>query len=351
MLYLKSSKLDAAYHFATEEFLLRHFDLTQPIVLLWQTVPTIMLGQYQIADAETNCDRTTATAIRIVRRPSGGGAIYTDGGTLLLSLLLPEKRCPSGSVVQFPQKAAQNEFADLLTTALRRLDIPAMLQGRNDILLDGKKISGMAQHVYRGRSCTHGSLLFDADLESLSSLLRVDEGKFRSKAVKSIRSRVTNIKEYAQDCNLPIAHMDTAEFVHTLTQTLIKEGGAQRLRLSSDDEAAIQRIYQEKYGNPDWVRKKTPPFSQHTRRRFDAGLLDVYLDIAKGLVTACAIHGDFLGSAPISRLEQLLIGLPYNRQEFGQALTKLATKGTRDEALRPYLGGISAEEFLSCVFD
>jgi len=351
MFYLKPSSLDAAYHFATEEFLLRHFDLAQPTVMLWQTEPTVMLGQYQIADAEIVFDSASAHAVKVVRRPSGGGAIYTDAGTLLISLILPEKYRASGALDTFPQKAAQNSFAELLTTTLEKLDIPAVSQGRNDILLEGKKISGMAQHVYRGRCCTHGSLLFDADLDRLSSLLRVDDEKFRSKAVKSIRSRVTNVKEYAQSSDLPIASLDTAEFVHTFTQALVEAHNAQSLELNCGDEAIIKHIYQEKYGNPDWAGKRTPPFSQHTRRRFDAGLLDVYLDIVKGLVIACSVHGDFLGSVPVTQLEQLLVGLPYSREKFTQALDEFAAKEVSVDALSPYLGGISAEEFLSCVFD
>jgi len=351
MLYVKSHNLDAAYHFAVEEYLLHHFELDQPIVMLWQTQPTVMLGQGQIADAEVKLDLAAADTVNIVRRPSGGGAIYTDEGTLLLSLVLPEKHCKSGTVVQFPQKAAQAEFVELLTSALVKLDIPAEPQGRNDIVLEDRKISGMAQHVYRGRSCTHGSLLFDANLENLAALLRVDEDKFRSKAVKSIRGRVTNIKEYAQENELPLARKSTAEFVQLLTETTIETNDAQPLILSADDESAILNIYQEKYGNPDWARRKTPLFSQHTRKRFEAGLLDVYLDVAKGSVVACAIHGDFLGSAPISHLEQALIGLPYGREEFKQALDAFTGKEAGDQTLSLYLGDISAEEFLSCVFD
>jgi len=338
MFYLETTELEAAHHFAVEEYLLQQGNLNQPLSMLWQTVPTVMLGQYQLADAELDHQRAAEQDISIVRRSSGGGAIFTDAGTLLISLIIPSSIQQQGQ-----QQAAREQFAELLTGALNQLGIPAQLQGRNDILVDGKKVSGMAQFARKQGVCTHGSLLFDADLELLARVLKVDDEKFRTKAVKSIRSRVTNVKEYAASQSLPLGDYDTAEFAQALTGALLKTDAAEQCHLSEDDRDKVRQIYQEKYGNPDWVRTKTPKFSMHAAKRFPAGKLEIFLDVSKGLVTSCAIHGDFLGTVPVAELEQRITGMPYLREEFAQALESVDNSSV--------LGGISAEEFLSCVFD
>jgi lipoate-protein ligase A len=343
VLFLECSSRCAAYYFSVEEFLLRCHKLDQPILMLWQTESCVMLGQYQIADAELDMNYVEERGVTIVRRPSGGGAIFTDSGTFLLSLILPAKRDSSGNYDKFPQSAARAQFADLLVGALEQLGIPARLEGRNDILVEGKKVSGMAQHVYRGRSCTHGSLLFDADLGLLASVLRVDDEKFHTKAVKSIRSRVTNIKDYATEHKLPVAAFSPPEFSKSFKQALHEITAAQYYHLDAGSLVQIEQIYREKYGNPDWVRKKTPRFNVHATRRFPAGKLEVFLEVSKGVVSACSVHGDFLGTVPIAELEEQLIGLRYQRSSFETAL--------KQRTLSPYLGDITAEELLACVFD
>ncbi|MCL2402989.1 MAG: lipoate--protein ligase [Coriobacteriia bacterium] len=342
MLYLESGSLDAAYHFSVEDYLLHHADLTQPIIMLWQTKPCVMIGQYQIVELEVDKNRATEKDVAIVRRPSGGGAIFTDAGTFLLSLILPVNTDESGAIDAFPQKEARTQFAELLIEVLSEMRIPAKLEGRNDILLAGKKISGMAQHLHAGKSCTHGSLLFDADLGLLAEVLRVDDEKFRTKAVKSIRSRVLNVKEYADAQELSLGNT-TEEFAQQFKSTLLAKTGATPYQLSEEQGVQIGHIYQEKYGNLDWIHRKTPKFDLHVSKRFPAGKVEVFLKVTRGAVADCAIRGDFLGTVPVDALEKQLLGLAYQREVFDDVLSKID--------LAPYLGSITAEEFLSCVFD
>jgi len=334
---------DAAYYFALEEFVLQNPSISRPTVLFWQTNPCVMLGQYQLADAELDQDRADNLNVKIVRRPSGGGAIYADAGALQISLIQPEDFTDD----TYPQQAAREQFADLLVAALRRMGISAEKKGRNDIVLNvegvDKKIAGMAQFMRGQGICTHASLLFDTNLEALASVLRVDDEKFRTKAVKSIRSRVTNIKETLQKD-------DSAEqFIQQLKQSFFHEvesrglGTVQEYSLSTDDLSQVNNIYQIKYGNPAWIEAKTPKFSVSASKRFPAGRLDVFLDVRKGKVAQCSLHGDFLGTAPLGGLESRLIGVAYKRTAFDTVLQNLN--------LRPYLGDITKEEFLSCVFD
>ncbi|MCL2526197.1 MAG: lipoate--protein ligase [Coriobacteriia bacterium] len=343
MRFIEHQSLDAAYFFAIEDYIVHNKALEDPVIMLWQTKPTIMLGQYQIAEAEVDMPRALDAGVELVRRPSGGGTIFTDEGTVLLSLLLPQRLIPSG-FDKFPQKRARAEFVDILCSALNQMGVPAKPEGRNDIVVDGRKISGMAQHVHQGRSCTHGSLLFDADIELLSTLLRVDEEKFRTKAVKSVQGRVVNIKEFAAAAgNEELSTLDTASFVAQLKEVLYQATDAKEYQLTEDDIAQVDAIYAEKYGNPEWARRHTPHFTIHATKRFPAGKLDVFVDVFKGAVKACSIHGDFMGSAPMGDLELQFVGLNFGRDEFREVLDAMN--------LSPYLGELKASEFLSCIFE
>ena len=341
MLYIESDRRDAAYYFALEEFLLKHAALQQAVVLVWQTDPCVMIGRYQIADREIDRARADAQEVGIVRRPSGGGAIYTDEGTFLVSLLLPAS-ANLESVGSSLQKEARARFAKLIIENLAQRNIPLRLEGRNDLLLEGKKVSGIAQHSKGGACCTHGSLLFDTNLDALAAVLRVDDEKFRTKAVKSIRARVGNIKEYAAQESLNVE--DSAEdFANIFKRDLYAELKAKQHTLSAEDLAGIEKIYKEKYANPTWTFRSAPKFDISASKRFPAGRLEVYLKVNKGIVNDCVILGDFLGSASLSEFEANLQGLAYCRSEFARLLEQMD--------LDSLLGGISTEEFLDCVFD
>jgi len=277
---------------------------------------------------------------------------------------------------------ARAQFAQLLTAALNSMGIPAEAAGRNDIMLDGKKVSGMAQFVRGNYACTHGSVLFDTDLSALAGVLRVDDEKFRTKAVKSIRERVGNIKDYAQHHDLALSDANSAQFAALLLQVLLHVSSdlmqkPTELSLNTNDLAGIDEIYQAKYGNPEWALSRTPKFSVQVSKRFAAtviphpdisviprsdagsnqaaegtasaskrfagGRIDAFFEVKKGRVERCSIHGDFLGTAPMCELETALVGSAFTRADFAATLCKVD--------LSAYLGDISAEELLSCVFD
>jgi lipoate-protein ligase A len=290
-----------------------------------------MLGRNQIAEAEIDIGYANRNNIQIVRRSSGGGTIFTDPGTLLYTMILPYNK------TLYPLEIAREQVAGKVIAALNNIGIPAQLEGRNDILVEGKKVSGLAQYIRGGKICTHGSLLYDADLEALSRVLRVDDEKIRSKALRSIRSRVTNIREYMS------APCSTAEFRDMLKRQLFCELQFQEYELTEKDLAQIDLIFQKQYGSQSWTFTMSPKFSFYNSRRFHGGKVDVYLDVVNGTVLCCSIRGDFLGVIEIRALEQLFENRLFRHQDFSEAL--------QDVSLQPYLGNITREEFLSCIFD
>ena len=330
MIYIETQSVDASFYFSLEEYIVRYYPWGGKVCMIWQADKCVMVGGNQIVEAEIDTGYAKREGIQIVRRSSGGGTIYTDMGTFLFTVIQPKAE------ESYPLETARNEVATPVVGALVEMGVLARLEGRNDILVDGKKVSGIAQYTRHGRICTHGSLLFDADLEALVRVLRADDEKIRSKALRSIRSRVTNIKE----------HMDrdltTYEFRELFKTNLLRGQEIRELTLSEHDLTLIDDIRRDKYGHPSWTFTQSPKFSFLNVKRFAGGKVEVYLDIEKGVVASCAIRGDFLGVVPVCGLESVFEGKLFQYGEFAAALEGIP--------LQPYLGNITSNELLSCFF-
>ena len=331
MRYITPEGFDAAFHFSAETYFLEKAPLDAPIFMIWQSKPCTMLGRFQVAQAEVDHSYAQKEDIHIVRRPSGGGTIFVDHGTLLYSLILPLEEGAGGA------EKSRTFFATSVASALGELGIPAEAEGRNDILVDGKKIAGIAQHMKNGWICTHGSLLFDADLDMLTRVLTPDAGKIKSKAISSVRSRVTNLSEYLPEPKT------IQEFWALLAQTLQEKWGFSEQALSAEERSAIQQIHQGKFGNPEWTFGNTPKFSYQNSKRFPAGKVDVFVDTDRNRIKSAAIFGDFLGMVAIRGLEQMLENQPFTWEAISAVLEHVD--------LTPYLGGVTKEQLLECLFE
>jgi lipoate-protein ligase A len=333
MIYIETDSTDPAFHFSVEEYLVRDYPLNEPVLMTWQADKCAMLGCNQAAQAEVDLGFAAREGICIVRRLSGGGTIYTDLGTLLYTVIQPY----SGDMD--PLDIAKEQVAAPVVRALGNMGVPAVVEGRNDILVDGRKVSGFAQYVRHGRLCTHGSLLYDADLDMLGRVLRVDDGKYRTKASRSVRSRVTNIREHMKP---PVT---TMEFRELLKRELFSGfgKGLHEYELSQHDLAQIDGIAKARFGDQSWTFLQSPRFSVSGSRRYAGGKVDVYLDVVKGAVSSCTIRGDFLGVAPIRGLEEV-----FEEQLFQYHAIAGALEGV---AIERYLGDITVDELLSCVFE
>ncbi|MDR1360453.1 MAG: hypothetical protein LBJ82_05660 [Deltaproteobacteria bacterium] len=330
MLKLQSASADAAFYFSMEEYLLRHFSGEEPLLMLWRTGPCVMLGASQIAAAELDLELAERLGLALVRRPSGGGAIFTDAGVLQISLISAPDERPG------LRERAFESLAGLLLEALTSLGFPVRLEGRNDILLGNGKCAGLAQHIWRKRICTHGSILYQADISAMSRVLRADEAKIASKGVRSLRARVANLADF------PASPWTMDQFQAALSSFL---GERLRPRLFVPDAealAVVEGIRREKYAHPDWTIGRSPPFTLRNSRRFPAGRLEVFLDVRKGRLLSCALRGDFLGLAPIRELELELEGRPYTPEALRAALSGLD--------LGLFLGDIAQDQLLACLF-
>ena len=186
MKFIDSYSFSPYFNLALEEYMLKHFLLEEMLVFLWQNVHTIVIGNNQNT-VEINIPYVDTHNIKVVRRLSGGGAVFQDMGNLNFTFLMP---LPKANRLDI------GKLAFPIVKALQNLGIPAQLSGRNDILVEGKKISGNAQRLYENKLLHHGTLLYDTDLDVLARVLQGGYDKIEPKGIKSVRSRVTNIKKY-----------------------------------------------------------------------------------------------------------------------------------------------------------
>jgi len=241
MIIFESDSYDAAFHFSVEELFTCQIRSEAAVLMLWQTGKTVMLGNNQIVDAEVDIRYAQDAGICIVRRSSGGGAIYTDRETVLYTVIQPQTK---------EADKHREEVAASVIRALNVMGVPAIREGRNDILVDGRKISGFAQYASGGHICTHGSLLFDTDLEILTKVLIANENKLRPKGIASIRSRVTNIKPYLDGVS------GVVEFIGILREHLLGGNDPVVHLLSADELEEVKNIFNKKYSNREWNMSK-----------------------------------------------------------------------------------------------
>lgn len=323
--YLETNSLDPAYNLAFEETVLRR--RTQgDYLLLWQNDNTVVVGQNQNAEAEIDRAFVEAHGIHVVRRTTGGGAVYHDMGNLNYSFITD---------IGDAQRLTMERFTRPVVEALRDLGLQAEASGRNDILVEGRKVSGTAQRMMGGRILHHGTLLFDANPDMVAGALHADPAKFQSKSSKSVRSRVGNIRAFLKE------NMDLAAFWAYLKEALAGDGLTPD-HLTEEELAAVDELRRDKYDTWEWTFGRSPRYSMTNRRRWDGGSLEPHLEVEKGLITGIVFYGDFLSLRSLEPVTEALVGCPFRREAVAAVLDRFP--------LEQYFGGISREEILDTLF-
>ena len=323
--YLETGSRDPAYNLAFEETVLR--DRTEgDYLLLWQNDNTIVIGQNQNAEGEINRAFVEGHHIRVVRRTTGGGAVYHDLGNLNYSFITD-----AGDA----ERLTMERFTRPVVEALRGLGLRAEASGRNDILVEGRKVSGTAQRLLRGRILHHGTLLFDADPGMVAGALNVDPDKFTSKSAKSVRSRIGNIRAF-----LP-ADMDLPAFWAYLKGALAG-GGLTEDRLTEEELDAVEELKRTKYDTWEWNFGRSPRYNLRNKRRWEGGTLEPCAEVDKGLICRIVFYGDFLSVRPLDDITDALAGCPFRREDAAAVLDRFP--------LAEYFGSITRDQVLDTLF-
>lgn len=324
MRYLETGSTNPAFNLAFEEYILTH-RMQGDYLLLWQNDSTIVIGQNQSAEAEINRSFVEQQRIRVVRRSTGGGAVYHDLGNLNYSFITD-----AGDV----ESLTMARFANPVVTALKNLGLQAEVSGRNDILINKKKISGTAQRIYKNRILHHGTLLFDTDFSVLSEALRTAPEKYQSRGMTSVKSRVGNIREM-----LP-RDMTMAAFKENLREALAVKSID---NLSDFEMEIIEKIKKEKYDTWEWNFGHAPHCKMLNRQRWPGGILDVHLNTERGKIKKIEFFGDFLSATDVAEVQDCLQGCDYRHEAVAEVLESLP--------IPLYFGTITKEEVLSSIFD
>ncbi len=325
-IYLETGSFDPAYNLAFEEYVLTN-RRQGDYLILWQNRNAVIIGRNQNTAQEINADFVEKNGISVIRRITGGGAVYHDMGNLNYSFITD---APDA------QNISKDPFTKPIIEALQALGLDAATSGRNDILVSGKKISGIAQYITKGRILHHGTLLFDSNPDMISGALNPDPTKFQSKSVQSVRSRVGNIRSFlASDMDLP-------GFWQYLRIFLGKNGMTPGV-LTDEELAAIRQLKQNKYDTWDWNYGKSPEYSLCCTHRWNNGLLEACLSVKDGKICAITFRGDFLSVYAPELLCDALIGCPYQEDAIAAVLEK--------QPVCAYLGGITPQECLLTILN
>lgn len=321
---------DPQINLALEEYVLENFGEEDTYLLFYVNRPSIIIGRNQNSIEEINTEYVDENGIKVVRRLSGGGAVYHDEGNLNFSFITKDDGDSFHNFAKFTQPVVE---------ALNKIGVPAELIGRNDLLVDGRKISGNAQFSTKGRMFSHGTLMLDSEIEHIVSALNVSDKKIESKGIKSIRSRVVNISEYLAE---QVTMDEFKELILRYIFDVTDMKDVPRYELTEEDWKNVYKISENRYQKWEWNYGKSPAFNIKHSHKFPSGLLDVRLDVKKGNIENCTIFGDFFGLGDVKNIENKLVGTKYERQAIEQAL--------EDLDIPYYLGKITKDEFVNLIY-
>lgn len=304
--YLDLTTTDPAWNLAMEQYVFDCLPKDRMYVMLWQNDNAIIIGKHQNTLAEINEAYVLEKGIRVVRRLSGGGAVYHDLGNLNFTIITDAE---AGAEMDF------RLFCQPVIRALAKVGVQADLNGRNDLTIDGRKFSGNAQYQKNGRVMHHGTILFDSNPEVLGNALQVDGEKIKAKGVKSVRSRVTNVRPHLpKDLTLP-------EFRHILLQSILEDTPGEPHPLTEADLAAVEAIKKARYDTWQWNYGASPACTVRKRRRFEGcGTVEAYLNLKHSTIEEAAFRGDYFSLEDPAHLARSLIGCPLEASALEKAL-------------------------------
>lgn len=328
MIFIESPSTDPHFNLALEQYVFDTMDPKESYFMLWQNDNAIIIGKHQNTIQEINAEFVQEKGIKVVRRLSGGGAVYHDLGNLNFTFIVPAEK-----------KYGAFNFADFcvpVVDTLRIIGVHAEISGRNDMTIEGKKFSGNSQYAKRGKIMHHGTIMYDSDLDVVTDSLKVSGDKIKSKGVSSIRNRVTNIKPHlSEDISLD-------EFKGILVKNIFNGEEVNQYHLTEQDIENVNKIKDEIYSTWEWNYGFSPQYSIIKEQRFpNVGKLEVHMEVEEGIIKQFDVCGDYFGNGDKSELQELLIGKLIKPDVIARTLENVD--------IGHYFNNLEKEEFINLI--
>ncbi|MCE5127986.1 lipoate--protein ligase [Staphylococcus aureus] len=314
---------DPTLNLAMEEYVLKNLPAEESYFLFYINRPSIIVGKNQNTIEEVNQTHIDAHNIDVVRRISGGGAVYHDTGNLNFSFITDD----DGNSFHNFQK-----FTEPIVQALQSLGVNAELTGRNDIQVGQAKISGNAMVKVKNRMFSHGTLMLNSDLDEVQNALKVNPAKIKSKGIKSVRKRVANIQEFLND------PLEIEEFKKIILKTIFGEAEVEEYKLTDEDWENIEKLSNDKYRTWEWNYGRNPKYNFEREEKFEKGFVQIKFDVKRGKIEHAKIFGDFFGVGDVTDLENALVGCLHDFEHIEEALSEYD--------LNHYFGDIDRHELI-----
>ncbi|AVN62085.1 lipoate--protein ligase [Mesoplasma coleopterae] len=328
-----SKSNDPAYNLAVEEYLTYQYSTNDPILYIWQNSNTIVVGRNQNTYAEINIAEAMKDEVKIIRRNTGGGTVFHDMGNVCYSLIVNN------------DKNSQSNFEIALQPIIQYLrseGLNANFSGRNDIEIDGYKISGNAQLKNMTKILQHGTLLFDVELPRILKYLNVDPEKIKHQKVKSKPARVANIKAIMGEKNKEI---ELNDFIENVINSYTKNEEVKWIEFTESEKESINELFNDKYCSREWTFAKNEDFEISNKKYLETkGLIEIKTNVDKGKITNIKIYGDFLGYTGTEALEFALINTDYDYHAVKNILDKFSLKEIFGD-------NFEAEDILNLLFN
>lgn len=328
MYYIESPCHNPAFNLSLEQYVFDVMDRRNSYFMLWQNEPSIIVGKNQNTAAEINESYVRERQIQVVRRLSGGGAVYHDEGNINFTFITDQ----DSDLFDF------SKFCIPVVRALRSVGVEATVTGRNDIEIEGKKFSGNSQYAKEGRIMHHGTIMYDSDLKALAKALTVSQDKLESKACKSVQSRVTNIRPYMK------RSMDTRQFFERIREFMFRENKMIPCQLDQAELHTVRKIQRERYDTWDWNYGFSPDYAVKKKRRVEnCGTIEVYMDVKKGQIKRLAFSGDYFSGVESKYLAEYLEGVKLNRAALLHQLEAIE--------IQDYFHNLSKDRFVQILLE
>ncbi len=326
MFCILNNSTEPYFNLAAEEYFFNNF--SENIFMLWRNSPAIIVGKHQNTLAEINYDYVKENNIKVVRRMTGGGAVFHDLGNINFTFI---ETGESEKLVDF------RKYVQPILDILLKLGVNAKFEGRNDLTIDGKKFSGNAEHVYKNRILHHGTILFSAKMSDLTQALNVKDVKYTDKAVKSIRSRVTNVSEHLQ------TPLTVLEFINLVFNHILEMyEDAKIYEITEEDTRRIKELVEKKYSTWEWNFGYSPEYNFSKSVRTEGGTLEVSMFVENGIIQRLRFYGDFFTHRDIFEIEEAFVSIQHREDKVIQVLSQFN--------LDDYFFNINQNDILSAMF-